>query len=291
MRVFLLLILTLAAAPALAAAPGNAAPRTDAKPRTAATPPRTEAAGNPAPATGTAPRLEVLLNQKLATQAGMGQPVAALALTPNRLVLLADATRAYLVGWGGVKPLDNLRLDAFAYTRDGLLMGVRGRQLMYLGADGKLKTLAGLPATGMGLSAGLGPRLFLFERNAGGASALYELLPQRRFSKLLESPQAITAVVETPERLLFAAGNSVFALAPDKSVKAVAALPGGRRIVALAASGRTLYLSDGDSVFTVSDGKAALLLKDTGGALLHDGSALLVLDPERQLLLRVVAAR
>lgn len=274
----LLLLALVAAAPAFAVPPARGA----AKP-TAAAP--------TAPAKAT-PRIEVLLNQTLATQAGMGQPVPALALTPNRAVLLADATRAYAVGWGGVKPLDALRLDAFAYTRDGLLMGVRGRQLMYLGADGKLKTLSGLPAAGMGISAGESARLFLFERNASGPSALYELLPQRRFRKLLESPHAITAVTESQGRVLFAAGNAVFTLAPDKSLLVLAAIPGKAPLRSLAASrsGNTLYLSDGQNVFALTDGTASTLLKDTGGTLLSDGDALLVLDPRSSLLLRIVSA-
>lgn len=239
-----------------------------------------------------APRVEVLLNQTLATRAGMGPLADTLALTPGRLVLLADTARAYAVGWGGVQPVDNSRLEAYAYTADGLLLGVRSRQLMYLAADGVLKTLCGLPAAGMGISAGEGQRMFLFERNASGGSALYELLPQRRFRKLLESPQPIAAVTESQGRVLFVAGNALFQLAPDKSLRVLAVLPGALPLRALAADpgGKTIYLSDGASVFAVRDGTASVLLKDTGGSLLRDGQALLVLDPRRALLLRIVTA-
>lgn len=238
------------------------------------------------------PRIEVLLNQTLATRAGMGPLVPALALTPGRLVLLADPAHAYAVGWGGVQRVDNKRLDAYAYTPDGLLLGIRGRQLMYLAADGVLKTLCGLPADGMGISAGDGPRVFLFERNATGNSALYELLPQRRFRKLLESPQPITAAIENQGRVLFAAGNAVFQLGQDKSLQLLAALPGSAAIRSLAADrgGKTLYLSDAENVFALRDGVSSVLLKGTGGSLLRDGNALLVLDPRRSLLLRVVTA-
>lgn len=239
-----------------------------------------------------APRLEILLNQTLATRAGMGPLVNALALTPGRLVLLADPVRAYAVGWGGVQGVNTSRLEGYAYTADGLLLGIRGRQLMYLAADGVLKTLCGLPADGMGISAGEGRRMFLFERNATGSSALYELLPQRRFRKLLESPRPIAAVIESQGRVLFAAGNAVFLLAPDKSLQVLAALPGTTPIRALASdrSGKTLYLSNGESVFKLHDGVASVLLKDNGGSLLRDGDALLVLDPRHSLLLRIVNA-
>lgn len=283
MRALTLLLLALATAPAFAAPPARS---TAKSPSAAPTP-----APAPAPA-ATPPRIEVLLNQKIATQAAMGQPLPVLALTPDRAVLLTDATRTFAVGWGGVKSLGGLGLEAFAYTRDGLLMGVRGRQLMYLGADGKFKTLSGLPSTGMGISAGESARLFLFERNASGPSALYELLPQRRFRKLLESPQAITAVTESQGHVLFTAGNAVFALAPDKSVRALAVIPGKVPLRSLAASrsGKTLYLSDGKNVFALTNGAASVLLKETGGALLGDGDALLVLDPRSSLLLRIVNA-
>lgn len=239
-----------------------------------------------------APRVEVLLDQTLATRAGMGPLAAALALTPGRLVLLADPARSYAVGWGGVQGVNTGRLQGHAYTADGLLLGIRGRQLMYLAADGNLKTLCGLPAEGMGISAGEGRRMFLFERNATGSSALYELLPQRRFRKLLDSPRPILAVIESQGRVLFAAGNAVFRLAPDKSLQVLAALPGPAPVRALASdrSGSTLYLSDGANVFKVRDGAASLLLKGTGGSLLGDGDALLVLDTRHSLLLRIVSA-
>lgn len=243
------------------------------------------------PATAaTAPRVEVLLTPTLATRAGMGPLGDALALTPGRLVLLADPARAYAVGWGGVQRVDNGRLEAYAYTSDGVLLGVRGRQLMYLAADGVMKTLCGLPSDGMGISAGEGQRVFLFERNPTGHSALYELLPQRRFRKLLESPQPIAAAIESQGRLLFAAGNALFQLAPDKSLRLRAALPGPLPIRSLAASrnGNTLFLATGDSVFAVRDGASSVLLKDAGGSLLRDGDALLVLDPRRSLLMRIV---
>lgn len=238
----------------------------------------------------TAPRVEVLLTPTLAARAGMGPLGSAMALTPGRLVLLADPARAYAVGWGGVQRVDNGRLDAYAYTSDGVLLGVRGRQLMYLAADGVLKTLCGLPAEGMGISAGEGRRVFLFERNPTGRSALYELLPQRRFRKLLESPQAITAAIESRGRVLFTAGNAVFQLTPDKSLRLLAALPDPLPIRALAASrsGNTLYFATDDSVLSLRDGASSVLLKDTGGSLLRDGDALLVLDPRRSLLLRIV---
>ncbi|MCC2636323.1 MAG: hypothetical protein K0Q68_42 [Moraxellaceae bacterium] len=239
-----------------------------------------------------APRIEILLNQTLATRAGMGTLGNGLALTPGRLVLLADAARAYAVGWGGVQGVNTGRLEGYAYTADGLLLGIRGRQLMYLAADGVLKTLCGLPADGMGISAGEGRRMFLYERNPTGNSALYELLPQRRFRKLLESPRPIAAVIEAQGRVLFAAGNAVFEVAPDKSLRIIAALPGTTPIRALASdsAGKTFYLSDGESVFKLRGGAASVLLKDAGGSLLRDGDALLVLDPRQSLLLRIVNA-
>lgn len=237
-------------------------------------------------------RVEVLLTPALAARAGMGPPGNALALTPGRLVLLADPARAYAVGWGGVQHVDNARLEAYAYTSDGVLLGVRGRQLMYLAADGKLKTLCGLPAEGMGISTGESRRVLLFERNPAARSALYELLPQRRFRKLLESPQPIAAAIESQGRLLFAAGNALFQLAPDKTLHLLAALPGALPIRSLAASrnGNTFYLATDDNVFALRDGASSVVLKDAGGSLLSDGDALLVLDPRRSLLLRIVNA-
>lgn len=231
---------------------------------------------------------QVLLSGELARHAGIAQLAPALALAPGRFALVADSVHMYLVGWGGVRPLDGDPLSAFAYTGDGMLMGVRGRQFMYLAADGHLKTVAGLPDDNMGIAAGP-DRVLLFERRASGNSTLYEFLPGRRMRRLLDSPLPIAAAASAGQAVYFAAGNAVFVARPGASLQVAAALPGTQMIlsVAVPATGNRLYVSSATDTFVVADGKATLLLKGIGGALLADGNALLVLDTRTSTLVRL----
>lgn len=231
---------------------------------------------------------QVLLDGELARHSGIAKLTPALALAPGDLVLVADSARMYLVGWGGVRQVPGEPLSAFAYTGDGVLMGVRGRQFMYLAADGHLKTIAGLPDDNMGIAAGTG-HVLLFERRASGNSALFEFLPGRRMRRLLESPLPIAAAATAGQSVYFAAGNALFVARPGAPLQVAAALPGTQQIlsVAVPAAGNKLYVSSATDTFVIDDRKATLLLKGIGGTLMADGNALLILDTRTSTLVRL----
>lgn len=233
-------------------------------------------------------RVEVLLNKAAARAAELGALGEGLAVTPQKLILLSGDRRMLLVGWGGVQPLDGMRLGAFAYTPDGLLMGVRGLDLVAAQPDGSLKTLFALPSAGMGLAAGVQDNMFLFERAPLARHGLYELTPGRKILKLLDSPEPIGAVAQAADgRLFFAAGSAVYELAPGKPMRLLAG--GGKTIRALAVdpkSGR-VYGSDGACVFALDGGRLTLVARHMGGALAWLDGGLIVFDARAPLLARL----
>lgn len=236
---------------------------------------------------GSPQQIEVLLNAPMAKLAKLGPLKPGLAVTPDRLVLLHSDEEFFTVGWGGIRPISGLSgLDAFAFAHDGVLIGVRKRELVYLDSKGALTKLFMLPSDGMGIVSGAGKRMFLFERAAGGKSGLYELLPGRKIVKILDSPDPIRAVAETSRgRVLFAVGGSLFEVGPDKKMRTVAI--GGKPIQSVAAAGTRVFASDGTSVFIVDGKRITLITKQTGGDIQWHNDGLIVFDPKSPLLIRI----
>ena len=232
-------------------------------------------------------QVEVLLDPPLATARHVGALALDFDVSPRRYVVVADPDHLYAVGWGGVAPVGALPgADSLAYTDDGLLLVVRGDQLLYLDAAGALAPLFALPHAGMALATGGPGVVYLFDRAGGGGRyGLYELAPGRRVTLLLESPRPIDAVAQTGGRLLFASGGAVFEATPGRRMRLVAHLRGAA-IRSVAADDRHVYLSDGAAVYAL--GKDLELVTATaGGTLRVRGGALLVLDPAHHLLLRL----
>ena len=67
--------------------------------------------------------------------------------------------------------------------------------------------------------------------------------------------------------------------------------PGGRLVsVAADPSGKRIFTSDGDRIFRADKNGAVVLIGGLGGTLRWYGGGLLVLDPQRRLLVRLVAS-
>lgn len=230
-------------------------------------------------------RVEVLLNAPMARKAGLGELTGSFAVTPSRLVLLGERSRTFLLGWGGARGVAGLDgLDAMAYTPDGFLMAIRGRELLVLDGKAGLKELFTLPSAGMGLAAGAKDRMLLFERESG-RSGLFELRPGGKIVKLLESPEPIGGVAQGGGRIVLAAGGSLFEIAAGKPMRRLADGEKPLRSVVIGPDGR-VYASDGESLFELEGERLKLVTKEAGGELSWLGG-LLVFDPKLPLLARV----
>ncbi|MGE5186392.1 MAG: hypothetical protein ACM31C_30260, partial [Acidobacteriota bacterium] len=240
-------------------------------------------------------QIQVLLDDRLAKASAMGALDGELAVSPKRLIVVSDHQKLWLVGWGGVAPVDAIAtpVEAYAYTPDGLMLAVRGNELAYLDEAGELKPMFTLPSAGMGLATGA-TTVFLYDRTPGTAPyAIYELAPGRRAERLLESPEPIDAVAQAGTHTFFASAGVAFEATPGAPLRALAALPSGAKVRSLAATadGSRVYLSDGDSIFAVEGERVALVTRSVGGVLRMHGDALLVLDPKRRLVARLVGLR
>jgi hypothetical protein len=236
----------------------------------------------------TTPRqVEVLLNEPLASAQQVGALAPDFDVSPDRLVVLADAANLYELGWGGLAAIDGLGgAESLAFTPDGLLLVVRGTQLLYLGESGALEVFFELPHAGMAL-ASQPDGVYLFDRaSTGNAHAIYELTPGGRIAKLLESPQPIDAIARAGDRLLFVSGGVVFEAEVGKPLRLVARLAEST-IRSVAADADHVYVSDGTSVFSLSDDGVVLVTATAGGSLRVRDGALLVLDPAKRTLIRL----
>lgn len=237
-------------------------------------------------------QVEVLLNEPISTAAGLGTLVADFAISPQRLVLLADETRMYLLGWGGVVPVDGspAGVDAFAYTPDGLLMVVQGAQLSYLGESGALEPMFELPHEGMGLATGPAGVMYLFDRTgADGRFGLYQLTTGRNVALMLESPEPIDSVAQAGTRVFFASGGAVFEATPDQPMRLVASLAASTKIrsVAVDADSGKVYFSDGLAIYALDGNQVGVITRASGGTLRVLDGALLVHDVASGLFLRL----
>ena len=258
-----------------------ATPNTPSAPRAPAGPPLE-------PYTGRV-QIQILLDERLAKASDMAALDGELTVTPKRLAVVSDRKRLYLVGWGGVAPVD-AAVDAFDYTADGLLLAVRGKELAFLDDKGQLQPMLALPSDGMGIAAGQSS-VFVFERKPGGARyTIYEVAPGRQARRLLESPEPIDAVAQAGDHTFFASAGVAFDATPGQPLRALAGMPSGAKVRSLAASadGRRLYVSDGTAIYAIEGERAALVTSVVGGALRMQQGALLVLDPRRRLIARIV---
>ncbi|MDA8155474.1 MAG: hypothetical protein M0Z52_03335 [Actinomycetota bacterium] len=234
-------------------------------------------------------KLEKLLNPDVARTAKLGALVNCVAVTPDGIAVVGDADRLWLVGASGARATGVRGLSSFAFTSQGLLIGVRGRDLVYLDADGTLKTFFGLPGEEMSIVPGQGDTLLLYGPEGKDSWGLYIIHPGRRVSKLLKSPKPITGAAMAGNRVLLVAGGALYEVLKGKLLL-VAGEPGGAFVsVAAEPAGSLVFVSDGKRIFGIQGNQVMPLAGDIGGILRWQGGGLLIFDPGRDMLLRLVA--
>ncbi len=232
--------------------------------------------------------IQVVLNPVSAKAAKLGPLDHCVAVTPDGIAVVGNVKGLWLVGGGQSRATGVSGLGCFTFTPEGLLMGVRGRQLVYLDARGQLKPLLRLPSTGMTLVPGFQDSLLLFGRDDKGIWDLYTIRPGRRVSLLLRSPRPITAAAETANHTLVVMDGALFIVENGK-VRLLAGEPKAK-LTALAAdpAGNAIFVSDGRHIFRIEHGRPVVMTDDLGGTLRWQGGGLLVFDPRRPLLVRLV---
>jgi hypothetical protein len=237
----------------------------------------------------TVPRdVEVLLDAHQAMEDEVGALIPDFDVSGDQRVVVADADHLYVVGPSGAVAVEGIGgADSFAYTRDGLLMVVRGTQLLYLSEEGTLELLVELPNPQMGIATGPAGGMYLFDQYSDdGTHALYQLMPGKAIAKILESPSPILSVAQASDHVLFVADGTVFEASPGRPLRMVVRLA-ETAIRSVAADADRIYFADDRTVYAMADDGFTVVTDKMGGNLRVRGGALLVLDPSQPKLVRL----
>ena len=234
------------------------------------------------------PEIQVALNPGSAKSAGLRHLGPCVAVTPDGAAVVGNASGLWLVGGGNARATGVSGLGCFTFTPEGLLMGVRDRELVFLDSHGRLRPLFRLPGVGMTLVPGNGDSLLLFGREDNGTWGLYTIRPGRQVSLLLHSPKPITAAAQTKSHILVVIEGALFLVEHDR-LRLLAGEPKGTlNAVAADPDGQAIFVSDDRRIFRVSNGRVTVVADDLGGTLCWQRGGLLVFDPRRSLLVRLV---
>lgn len=235
--------------------------------------------------------VEEVLVPGTARAAHLGSLVDSVAVTPDGVVVVGNGDRLWRVGASGARRIDKVRgLRSFAFTPEGLLIGVSGRRLVYVNPHGVLKTFFILPAASMNIVPGVGDTIFLFGPEGHGHYGLYRLQPGRKVSKVLGTNRPITSVAQSGKDILLVAGGVLYGVSNGR-LRLVAGEAKGK-LVSVAADNATgrIFVSDGAHIFQIDKGQAVPLFGGLGGTLRWYGGGLLVLDAKRELVVRLLGS-
>jgi hypothetical protein len=240
-------------------------------------------------------RFEVLLSNKMLNEVHLDVKfIESLEITSGRLIMLSSANQFYLLGWGGIKPVGQKVADtisAFTYTSDGLLMIVHNKALCYIDSIWNLKKLFGLPRQDMRITAGKCV-IYLFDHNKDKEKyTLYALAKGGTYSEYFVVPTPIMSVIEMNQSIIFSSGNALFTFDPkNKDLKVLAVLQKGKEIKSTAVDTLTniIYISTENTIYGLKDSSIVVITDKFAGTLRYFNDALLVFNPEKKFLIRIV---
>jgi hypothetical protein len=249
----------------------------------------------PRPVNNDSLNYEILLSSKMLDDIQFNQKfIPGVAITSNRLILLSTNDQFYLLGWGGIVPFGEKvkgNISAFAFTPDSVLMTIRNHELCTFDSIGNLSVLHNLPGEGMGISSGK-QGMYVYDRKKGQKkNMLYVIVKDGLFAPLFGIPSPIRAVADMTNAILFASDNIIYSYKfEDKEVKAVIELPKDSEIksIAIDNTNKRIYFSTDNMVFAMKDTSAVLITDKFGGELKYFNDGLLVFNPEKNFLIRII---
>jgi hypothetical protein len=240
-------------------------------------------------------RYEILMSSKMLDSIHFNEKfIKYVDITSHRLVLLSSSDQFYLLGWGGIVPLGKKiagKIYSYAITPDGLLMAVNNDRLCAFDTLGNLSTIYKLPREEMGISSGKNGMFIYDQNNDHQINMLYVLAKGGKFAQLFGISTPIHSVVEMTDSILFASDNAVYSYRfADKKMKILVALAENSliRSIAVDTLGSRIYFSTENMVFTMKDSKALLVTDKFGGEIKYFNDGLLVFNPGKRILLRIV---
>lgn len=253
------------------------------------------AAASGMPAKGDTMRFEILMSKKMLSDINLDKKfINTIEITPNSYILLSTSEQFHLVGWGGIKPFGKKTagtIGSYAYTTDSLLMIIRNNEVCRFDSLGNLIKLYKLPGSGMGISAGKNV-MYVYDRTKGKTKcALYVIAKGGKYSKLLDVPSPIGSVTEMNNSILFSSENGLFSFdLKRKELKALSVLPKGKEIKSIAVDtlSNRIYFSNDSIIYALKDTNTVVVTDGIGGILRSFKNGLIVFNPEKQLIVRIV---
>ena len=171
-----------------------------------------------------------LLDSKMLTEAKISDSlIPSVAVTSDDYLLLATSNSFYALGWGSITPLQkNIKgaIKAFDFTARKQLLIVRNSELCYVDKNGKLVVLYKLASDDMGITSG-NTAVYLYDRSEKGVKhAIYMLLNENKFAKLIEMDAPINCLTEVGDVIFFSSKNTLCYLnLRTKKFKVLGTLP------------------------------------------------------------------
>ena len=239
------------------------------------------------PAQAAAPALQLVLTPKIANAASLGPLVNCFSITPDGVVVVGDQSHLWAVGSAGALPLNISGLSSFAFMPGGILLGIFGRNLVYLDTDGTLKTLFVLPEPGMSVTQGQGNTLILFGPDAPGRNGIYLVREGRQATKIVSLPASITDVAALNGTLLFISDGTLYEVLGHQ-LRLVAAEPGaGFTSVTANPSTGDIYLADSSHVVELQHHNIIPISNNFAGLLRWTQGGLIIFSSKNDALVRL----
>jgi hypothetical protein len=186
------------------------------------------------------PTIDVWLDEFRAASAGLQTGVLeSFDVTPSHFVLIGTKHKLYVVGRGGMLPLE-LEFgvaESFAFVGNRTLFVVHGPTLCAVAADGQgCDMRLQLPENGLRVATSRwAGQAYLFETAVGESPyGLYALQPAGTLDKLLDVQEPIEAVGEIGGHVLFASGSAIYELDDTRNARVLVTMPRGHAVRSLA---------------------------------------------------------
>ena len=238
-------------------------------------------------------KIEVLLNKSMLLDANLSTKfIPSIDYTTAGFIALASTNETYLLGVGGlVKFFPNQeKIGSFTITHDGYFLAICGNKLFQINKDGKFNELLELPNENMQVAAG-NNAFYVFGKEKNSMNhAIYIILRNNTYSKLISVKTPINAVLEYEQNILFASENKIIGInAETKKIFELISLSNKQekiRSIAFDNEQISLYFSTDKAIYQIQKNKPQCISNEFSGLLRFDGEGLIVFNPENSFIVK-----
>jgi hypothetical protein len=242
------------------------------------------------------PEVEIFLHKEMIAKAKITTDlVNSFACTQSGFLLISSSKQFYIVGVGGMGTFGELSknpVNGFSLAENGRLMIISNTTLFEMDTTGYFKQVISLPNTKMGVFTNK-TAVFLYEQypNKKKDYAIYILLNNGNYVKLLQSPNPVNSLFADKNIVLFSVGNKIYqADIQTKDVKAVCKLPDEKEtIISITKdlSNSAIYFSSEKAIYQILSNELKCINDQFSGKLFFDKEGLLVYNNTQKFIVRL----